>query len=420
MNLRTIVEEACQSLNYYRRRSVITVVSLAWGVASFMILMTYGNGFENALVDAFRAVGPDLILTWGGQTSTQAGGLRAGRKIRLELDNAATLKSTIPAIAALSPEIFVNGRKVMRGSVEKDYQARAVWPEYQTIRNLKLAKGRWLNGEDNNQRRRVAVIGSTVATELFKGFSPVGEEITIGGVRFEIIGVLEPKVQISSYNRPDNLCLFIPYESAGIFRNTRYPHMFVWMPRTPDAREDAIRQVRATLASIHRFAPTDEKAVEILSFSQFMSIITGMTMALQILLGFVGSLTLGIGGVGLTNIMLASVLERTREIGILRAVGSPRRAVLLQFLAEALLIVAIGGVLGVALAWGSVHLISSLPFLGDMMDNLSDDQGRVEFHLSFASLVISTGVLFAIGLIAGLIPAVRAANLDPVKALQYE
>src|SRR5690606_8244848 len=163
------------------------------------------------------------------------------------------------------------------------------------------------------------------------------------------------------------MCVFIPYESAGVFVNTRYPNMFVWMPRTPNARPDAIRQVRATLASIHRFAPTDEKAVEILSFSQFMSIITGMTMALQILLGFVGSLTLGIGGVGLTNIMLASVLERTREIGILRAVGSPRRAILLQFLAEALLIVGIGGVLGVAFAWVSVQAISSLPFLGDMM-----------------------------------------------------
>lgn len=420
MTLRTIVEEAWQSLNYYRRRSVITVLSLAWGVASFMILMTYGGGFEDALVTAFRAVGPDLILTWGGQTSAQAGGLRAGRSIRLELDDAAALKNTIPAIAALSPELFIRGKKVLRGTVEKDYMARAVWPEYQIIRNLKLSQGRWLNGQDNNERHRVVVIGSTVATELFKGYPPVGEEITIGGTRFEIIGVLEPKVQISSYNRPDNMCLFIPYESAGIFQDTRYPHMFVWMPRTPNARPDAIRQVRATLASIHRFAPTDEKAVEILSFSQFMSIITGMTMALQILLGFVGSLTLGIGGVGLTNIMLASVLERTREIGILRAVGSPRRAVQLQFLTEALLIVALGGVLGVAFAWGSIHVISSLPFLGGIMDDLTEDQGRVEFHLSFASLAISTGVLFAIGLIAGLIPAVRAANLDPVKALQYE
>ncbi|MDZ7638179.1 MAG: FtsX-like permease family protein [Bryobacterales bacterium] len=212
----------------------------------------------------------------------------------------------------------------------------------------------------------------------------------------------------------------MPYETAGLFASTRYPAMFVWMPRTPNAREDAIRQVRATLASIHRFSPTDEKAVEILSFSQFMSIITGMTMALKILLGFVGSLTLGIGGVGLTNIMLASVLERTREIGILRAVGSPKRAVLLQFLAEALLIVAVGGVVGVALAWASVYLIASLPFLGGIMDDLGEDQGRVEFHLSTASLLISTGVLFAIGVVAGLIPAIRAANLDPVKALQYE
>ncbi len=420
MYLRTILREAIQSLNYYRRRSVITITSLAWGVASFMILMTYGGGFETALVSAFRAVGPDVICVWNGQTSTQAGGLRAGRRIRLELSDASTLKNSIPAIGALSPEMFVGGQKIMRGSVEKDYMVRAVWPEYQTIRNLKISKGRWLNGLDNNQRNRVAVIGATAAKELFKGYPPLEQEITVGGVRFQIVGVLEPKVQISNYNRPDNYCLFIPYETAGLFRNTRYPNMLVWMSRTPNAREDAIRQVRTTLAAIHRFAPTDEKAVEILSFSQFMSIITGMTMALTMLLGFVGSLTLGIGGVGLTNIMLASVLERTREIGILRAVGSPKRNILLQFLAESLLIVAIGGVLGVVLAWGAIHVISSLPFLGGISDDLSEEQGRLELHLSMASLLISTGVLFAVGLIAGLIPAVRAANLDPVKALQYE
>lgn len=420
MHLRTVLREAIQSLNYYRRRSVITVMSLAWGVASFMILMTYGGGFESALVTAFRAVGPDVICTWNGQTSSQAGGMRAGRRIRMELDDATTLKNTIPAIGALSPELFIGGHKVMRGNVEKDYLLRGVWPEYQTVRNIKIAQGRWLNGLDNNQRNRVAVIGATVADELFKGYPPLGQEITVNGVRFEIIGVMEPKVQISNYNRPDNYCVFIPYETGGLFRNTRYPHMIVWMARTPDARADAIRQVRATLAAIHRFSPTDEKAVEILSFSQFMSIIDGMTMALQILLGFVGSLTLGIGGVGLTNIMLASVLERTREIGILRAVGSPKRTVLLQFLAEALLIVAIGGICGVALAWGGVTAISSLPFLGGIMRDLTEEHGRIEFHLSTASLLVSTGVLFAVGLVAGLIPAFRAANLDPVKALQYE
>ncbi len=420
MHWRTIFAESLRSLTYYRRRSIVTVLSLAWGVASFLILMSYGSGFEAALTSAFRAAGPDLIVTWNGQTSSQAGGMRAGRRIRMRLEDATSLKDSVPAIAALSPELFVGGRKILYGTTEKDYLTRAVWPEYQVVRNMKLAEGRWLNTLDGNQRNRVAVVGAAAAKELFKHAPALGQEITIGGIRFEIVGVLEPKLQISNYNRPDNHCLFIPYETAGLFKDIQYPDMLVWMPRTPKSRDEAIRQVRAMLANIHRFSPTDEKAVEILAFSQFIGLITSMSLALQGLLAFVGALTLGIGGVGLTNIMLASVLERTREIGVMRAVGGRRRTVLLQFLSEALLIVAFGGAVGLVLSLGAIQVISSLPFLGGMNEDFGDELGRLQLHLSPLALMVSTGVLFAVGLIAGLIPAIRAANLDPVQALQYE
>ncbi|MCU0226867.1 MAG: ABC transporter permease [Bryobacterales bacterium] len=420
MQWRTTLIEALRSLAYYRRRSVITVMSLAWGVASFLILMSYGSGFEVALTSAFRAVGPDLVITFNGQTSTQAGGLRAGRPIRMRLNDVEAIRESVPAVAWISPELFVRNRKVMYGTTEKDYLARGVRAEYQSIRNMKLTQGRWLNLMDSVQRNRVAVVGATVASELFRNGPALGETITVGGIRFEVIGVLEAKVQISNYNRPDNHCLFIPYETAGIFRDLQHPDMIVWMPRSPQVSEQAIRQVRAAFAGIHRFSPTDEKAVEILAFSQFMGIITGMSLALQGLLGFVGTLTLGIGGVGLTNIMLASVLERTREIGVMRAVGCRRRTVLMQFLNEALLIVAFGGVLGLLFSVGAVHLISSLPFLSGIFDDLGDDVGRLQLQLSPLALFLSMGILFVVGLVAGLIPAIRAANLDPVRALQYE
>jgi putative ABC transport system permease protein len=420
MHWRSIFVEAIRSISYYRRRSIVTIISLGWGVASFLILMAYGSGFEAALTQAFRAVGPDLIVVWNGQTSEQAGGMRAGRRVRLQIDDVEVLREKVPSIGAISPEAFVRDRKVVFGTVEKDYLMRGIAPEYQVIRSMRIARGRWLNSADSIDRHRVAVIGSSVAKELFGNGQPLGQQITVGGIRFEIVGVLEPKVQISNYNRPDNYCLFVPYETAAVFRDTRYPDMLVWMPRSPQVRDEAIRQVRAALASIHRFSPTDEKAVEILSFSEFMSIIDGMAFALQGLLAFVGALTLGIGGVGLTNIMLASVLERTREIGIMRAVGSPRRTVLLQFLSEALVIVAIGGVLGLGLSLAAAETIASIPFLGGMFEDLGDEYGRLQLRISPIALLVSAGVLFAVGLVAGLIPAVRAANLDPVRALQYE
>jgi putative ABC transport system permease protein len=345
--------------------------------------------------------------------------MRSGREVRLELSDVETLREAVPTVGAMSPELLKYGTKVVRGTREKQYTLRAVRHEYQYIRNMQMVSGRWIGREDTLQRNRVAVVGATVAKEMFSGIPPVGEEIALQGQRFTVIGVLEAKGQLANYNTPDNNCIFIPYDTMSIYKDLRYPDFIVWTPISPQTRDRAIRDVRAILGTIHRFSPNDEKAIFILAFNQFMYIIETMSMAARMLLGFVGALTLGIGGVGLANIMLATVLDRTREIGVLKALGGPKGMILKQFLFEALIIVGVGGLLGVAVGAVATFALGSMPLFGAIMDD-APDKGNVELGLSLGSILVSTGVLLFVGLVAGMIPAIKAARLDPIEALRYE
>lgn len=419
MAIGSIVHEAGQALRFDRQRGLLTTVSLAWGVACFVILYSYGDGFHVALQTAFRQVGQDLVLMFGGQTSTQAGGERAGRKIRLEAADVDAIRDTVPLVAAISPEIMIGGMTATRGYRTQTVMVRAVRPAYGKIRNQSMATGRWFEPDDELQKRRVAVLGAKAEEKLFGEIPPEGEEIAINGLRFTVAGVLRTKTQISNYNTPDNECIFIPYETGSLFHDLKYPDDIVWMPANPVFREQAVRQVREALARAHNFAPNDERAVRTIVFNEFMRIVDAMGLALQFLLGFIGTLTLAIGGVGLANIMLVSVTQRTREIGVLKSLGATRRSILAQFLLEAMAIVTLGGVLGVAAGWGITSLLGTLPLLGPLF-HVSNGAGDIQLRLSGFAVGTATAILESVGLIAGLLPAIRAARLDPIEALRYE
>jgi len=414
MIIRDLLQEAYTAMRHNRRRTALTMLGMAWGIATVVMLLAYGDGFGQACANIFANFGTKLVIIVPGKTSMQAGGQKSGVAIRFTQEDVEALATNLPQVTHITPSVDKQAN-VQYENRDFTFPVSGNDPNVFDIRSLKLDVGRFYNMEDQIQRGRAAVIGSEAKEKLFSGRNALGEYIRLDGISFEVVGVLAAKMQEG--NDDINRVVYIPFSTMNDLKSTHYLDTIWFNYQTPEYQkiEPAVRSI---LAGQHKFNEADREAVRVFNLQNQLHQFEIITLGLKILMGFIGTLTLGIGGVGLMNIMLVSVTQRTREIGVQKALGARRRYILMQFLAEALTITFIGGVLGVLLAYLVALTVGRLTLYSAFAKN--GEAGDIRLIIQPATLVASTMILGMVGLISGMIPALRASRLDPIESLRHE
>ncbi len=416
---RELLAESWRTARSQPLRSSLSSLSIAWGIATFVLLLAYGDNVATTVLDAFYTFGPDAITVTPGRTVLQAGGQRAGRVLRFTLADIEYLEQTVPALGRISPEVrrpnldFAAGPRVLRSTLT------GVWPEYGAIREVQAADGRWLNPDDQLNRARVLVLGSDLKQRLFGEAPAVGQAVQVHRLQFTVAGVLKRKVQRAG-DSGENDQAFVPLSSLASVVDARYLTAIALSPAFPQARVQCVEQVQRALSERHRFHPTDPLALRIWDVRKDVEETVEAAMrGLELLIAFVGLLTLAVGGVGIMNIMLVSVVARTREVGMAKSVGARNKDIFLQFLGESLILVLAGGVAGILLAYLVDWIVGPMP-LWSAFAYQNTGVGEVSLKISLPQLALAWFILSVVGVASGLWPALRAASLDPVEALRHE
>ncbi|MGZ4788119.1 MAG: ABC transporter permease [Terriglobales bacterium] len=418
MYLKELFGQSWVSLLRNRVRSILTMLGIAWGVVSVVLLLAFGEGLGGAILTATGNMGNAVLVMWPGQTSMQAGGQRAGRKVRYEYEDIQAIRDEVPIIRRVSAESVDNfGFKT--GTRVVSIQTRGIEAGYNNMRKLIIGEGRFIEDGEFASRKPVVVLGNAAAHRIFQGAPAVGQTVLVAGRTFEVVGVMIKKIQDSMYEGPDDEQAFVPYDVFNELKGEKYPQMIVFQPIDATLHLQALAAARTVVARRHHFDPTDEKATPTWDTVDSGQMIRAFAIGLEAILGIIGALTLGVGGVGVMNIMLVSVTERTREIGLRKAIGARPRHILVQFLLEALVITAIGGAAGVIGSWLLTVVIPPMPLYSEFYKT-TNHQGDIFLNASMNVMLISTFILGLVGITSGFWPALKASRLQPIEALRTE
>jgi putative ABC transport system permease protein len=412
--LTEIVRQSLATLWAHKLRSFLTMFGIAWGVGSLLLLVGLGEGFRSGQSKQLANLGQDIMFMFPGRIPAVEGSTQSGRRYHFSYQDYLAIRRDARSLKHVSPVLNREDIRAVSDYGSTNGQVFGIAPEYNRIRNVPVGAGRWFNEEDNNETRRVAVVGWELLKNIFPGRPAVGSTILLNGTRFDVIGVVSKIGQDG--NNGTNARIFIPIETMrGLFplkeQNSEDAISFLnYRPIVPAQHLQAKNEIHEILARRHGFDPKLEESFEDWDTIENNQRVGKIFNAMDWFLGVVGVVTLGLGAIGIINIMLVSVTERTREIGLRKALGATHRAIMTQFFVEGAFLTALSGGIGLALVGGFISILAMLPA----------PEGFDTPRIVPASAIVAILSLAIAGIAAGLYPARQAALLPPVEALRQE